>query len=223
MNSIFRHILLAAAILSAAAASASTISCGGAFLSPALAAASGDVKVRALKAMPVEVSGIDLLSKAYGIAECELDSAGCFEKVVRTTGLLPLPDEYGYWLDSADGYRLSYGGMIPDVSALARIADGQVGDFAFFFIFPYSEGERDWANRRQAEFCGSLLQELSDCGLPMEASNTGEYLPMTDDDIAEVEQGVEYYNVATRHQTHPVDILLREDPGQFILAIHVAK
>lgn len=157
---------------------------------------------------PVHVEGADLLTKAYGISECELDSAASMAKVNSIIGFLPQEDEYGLWLDSADGYRVNYSGMCPEVSAMARYDDGRLDEMAFFFIFRYGEGERDWANCCQARFCGNLLQELSDMGLEL-AADGNVVTPV-------------YFDVEGEHDSHPLSVKLREDEGSYVLALHVA-
>ncbi len=207
---IFRSVAVAVAAfagLTVVAQTPAQTTALSALLSPAAAAVANTISADARKRMPVEVNASDLLSKVYGVAECQLDSAACIGKVVDLTGMTPVADEYGHWLDSVDGFRLNYYGLTPEVSSMARFNDGGVGEFAFFFIFPYGEGERAWANRRQAEFCGLLLQELHDLGLDVDAEAAG--LPSA------------YFTLNTRRDGRPVDILLREDTDRFVLALHV--
>ncbi len=72
------------------------------------------------------------------------------------------------WLDSSEGYCLSYYGMIvPQVSAIASIERDSVANFGFFFLFPFTTSNREDMNRRQAEFCGCLLQEMKDIGMTL--------------------------------------------------------
>ncbi|MDE5552536.1 MAG: hypothetical protein K2I91_04970, partial [Muribaculaceae bacterium] len=119
----------------------------------------------------------------------------------------PQADEYGSWLDSADGYRVNFSGMCPEVSAMACYDDGQLEDMAFFFIFRYGEGEQDWANSYQARFCGNLLQELADMGLEL-AADSNVVNPV-------------YFDVEGEHESHPLNVMLREDDGAYVLALHI--
>ncbi|MDE5774687.1 MAG: hypothetical protein K2H86_09580 [Muribaculaceae bacterium] len=156
---------------------------------------------------PLHVTAEDLMTKAYGVSECSLDSTSSIAKVIAVLGMTPQEDEYGQWLDSADGYRVNYGGMCPEVSAMANYDNGTLEDMAFFFIFPYAEGEREWANVNQARFCGCLLQEMSDMGLELGA----------DSDVL----SPLYFDVDTSHENHPVNVKLREYDGAYVLALHV--
>ena len=195
-----------AALLCPAGAAAQT--CAAAFLSPAVAASAPSQLQSAKEHMPIRVSAADFLEKAYALADCQLDSTAIVRAVIELTRMAPVNDEYGNWLDSIDGFRVSYSDMAPEVSAVTRYDDlGKVEDFAFFFIFPYAPGERSWANERQADFSGALLQELRDMGVDAAASSGDP----------------DYFTVAANHDGRPVDILLREDDGQYVLALHVIK
>lgn len=57
--------------------------------------------------------------------------------------------------------------MQPEVSAMARFGNETLIDFCFFFMFSYQEDSKGECTRRQADFCGSLLQEMHDIGIPM--------------------------------------------------------
>ena len=156
-----------AALLCPAGAAAQT--CAAAFLSPAVAASAPSQLQSAKEHMPIRVSAADFLEKAYALADCQLDSTAIVRAVIELTGMAPVNDEYGNWLDSIDGFRVSYSDMAPGVSA--------------------------------------LLQELRDMGVDAAASSGDP----------------DYFTVAANHDGRPVDILLREDDGQYVLALHVIK
>lgn len=191
-------ILSVSSVLSGLSAGISNV-----FLTPAISYTASDIETISRSMMPVEVNVNDLLSKVYGLSDCRLDSVSCIENVVERIGMMPVEDEFGYWLDSADGYRLSYSGMAPEVSSMAKFHKGKIRDFAFFFMFPYADGERDWANVRQARFAGNMLQEINDMGLDIAAD------------------GSDYFTAVTEYDEHPVQLFLREDDGQFILGVHI--
>lgn len=191
-------LLLFSSVLSGLCAGISNV-----FLTPAISYTASDIETFGRSMMPVEVNVNDLLSKVYGVSDCRLDSVSCIENVVERIGMMPIEDEFGYWLDSADGYRLSYSGMAPEVSSMAKFRKGKIRDFAFFFLFPYAEGERDWANVRQARFAGNMLQEINDMGLDIAADDS------------------DYFTAVTEYEDHPVQLFLREDDGQFVLGVHI--
>lgn len=104
-----------------------------------------------------EVDASDMMSKVYGIVP---------DKSCRRADCVALnaQEDEGYlWLDSADGYCLSYEGMTPDVSAAARIDDtDRVDEYCYFFLFPYSSAGKEEVVKQQAQFTGTLLQDMSD-------------------------------------------------------------
>lgn len=123
--------------------------------------------------MPVELTGRDLVTKVYGVlspAEASTEE-DCKRNCKGKFNLTPSEDEYGLWLEDKDGYSVNCYGIKPETSAMAGYEDGQLAKYGFFFLFPYKEGERESANRRQATFCGSLLQELKDMGLTLSAAS----------------------------------------------------
>lgn len=120
--------------------------------------------------MPLQLTARDFVTKVYGVFSPELCQDSIVGKARAILNLTPDADEYGLWLEDANGYSVSYYGMRPDVSALACFDNNSVSDFSFFFLFPYSGSDkRDEANSRQAEFCGALLQELADIGVTLGA------------------------------------------------------
>ncbi|MCM1290855.1 MAG: hypothetical protein NC201_02085 [Prevotella sp.] len=127
---------------------------------------------------PIELSGQDLITKVYGIIEPSnaVTKQDCIQNCISLTNLTPSEDEFGLWLEDTDGYIPSCYGISPKTSALAAYDNNQLENYEYFFIFPYSAGEREATNLRQAQFCGSLLQELKDLGLDMAASQTTDAL-----------------------------------------------
>lgn len=154
-----------------------TIACAGTAASAETAAADTLRTINDTSAhyhMPLTLTARDFVTKVYGVLSPTV-TADCAERETsRLIDLTPSADSTGLWLETADGYSVSYYGMTPDVSALARFGNGLVSDFGFFFIFPYPPGRRDSALASQSEFCGLLLQELNDIGLDLQLN------PMSD-------------------------------------------
>lgn len=117
--------------------------------------------------MPLSLTARDFITKVYGFIDPGSTRPQCIAAASRVAAITPQEDEYGLWLNDSGGYSVSYYGMRPQVEAMARFTDNEskVSEYAFFFLFPYTRGTRHSANERQAEFCGSLLQELHDMGL----------------------------------------------------------
>ena len=102
--------------------------------------------------------------------------------------------------------------MTPDVSARAAYGDDDhITDYGFFFLFPYDGGGRDQANAEQAQFSGTLLQEMLDMGLAMDVD------PLSD----------ALFEVSGDYQQDLVDVRLVEEhntddgSGRFILILTV--
>lgn len=162
--------------------------------------------------IPVEVTGKDFVTKVYGILSPSLSRDEIVEGTQKALNLKPEEDEYGLWLETADGYGINFYGMSPEVSARAGIGpDKEVTDYGFFFLFPYGSGEREQANSRQAAFSGALLQEFLDMGLAMEVDTLSDAL----------------YEVSGDYGTSLVDVRLIEehetddDSGRFIIILTV--
>ncbi|MBD5220795.1 MAG: hypothetical protein HDS70_00275 [Bacteroidales bacterium] len=122
--------------------------------------------------MPVDVNGRDLVSKVFGFIESDsiASEEDCVAKCGELSSLRPSKDEYGLWLEKEDGYQLSCYGDSPEVTAMARFDDENLSGYGFFFIFPYTDTNRQQVNMRQSAFTGALLQELNDFGLVMEGA-----------------------------------------------------
>lgn len=133
-------------------------------LSTALAAGN-DAPATPVAAMPLELTAMDLVSKVYGVLDTGLSQSSTVEEAGRCLNLTPSADSTGLWLESADGYVVSYYGMKPDISAVAHFDEKGATDYCYFFLFPYAEGNREFVNHQQALFSGCLLQEMSDIGL----------------------------------------------------------
>lgn len=133
----------------------------------------------------VAVNAHDLMTKVYGFIQDGCTRSDCIADARKTVNLTPDTEGADLWLDSDDGYRLSYDGMAPDVSAMARMAldNDSVREYCFFFLFPYhGETAKEQATRSQADFSGALLQEMADMEIPLGAdANT--------DDLFDVEGG----------------------------------
>ena len=126
--------------------------------------------VPAFSQMPVNITANDLVTKVYGVLSPESSKAELCEDCATILNLRPSEEDMGLWLDSTDGYQFSYYGLtVPDVSALASIERDSVGNFGFFFLFPYSStSTKEEMNLRQSQFCGSLLREMYDIGVSLD-------------------------------------------------------
>ncbi|MDE5644263.1 MAG: hypothetical protein K2I45_01325 [Muribaculaceae bacterium] len=120
--------------------------------------------------LPVELTAEDLVTKVYGVVDPCVSKDECVRKSRELLRLTPEDDSGALWLETAGGYGVNYYGMIPDVSAMARFGNEKVSDFGYFFLFPYNAGDRQSGIREQADFCSSLLQEMTDIGLSMDLS-----------------------------------------------------
>lgn len=181
-------------------------------------------RMSSMMASPVIVTAADLVTKIYGAID--IPSVGYDKeypvisqkqeilKEGKALHLHPEEDETGMWLDSTAGYRVSFSGMAPDVSAVAQFDNDDLSSFGYFFMFPYSAGQRDAANRSQCEFCGALLQEMFDMG-----SIVG--VPVDDDAIADPlftalgSYDGNHINVSLREQRKP------DASGRFLLVLEV--
>lgn len=115
--------------------------------------------------MPLELTAADLVTKVYGMLDTGLSRNEAIKEAGDRYRLTPSADSMGLWLDSADGYVVSYYGLTPPVSAVANYGSEGVTDFSYFFLFPYAAGERKNADSAQCIFCSCLLQEMNDMGL----------------------------------------------------------
>lgn len=121
-------------------------------------------------ALPVDVTALEMLTKVYGFISPDVSKDECVRRSRQTIRLTPQDENGVLWLETGDGYRLNYYGLVPDVSAMARFGDdgGNVSDFGYFFLFPYAGNNRREGMMKQTDFCGTLLQEMADLGLPMD-------------------------------------------------------
>lgn len=121
-------------------------------------------------ALPLKVTVHDMLGKVYGFISPYVSRSECIDRSRSKIRLSPEDDNGILWLETGNGYRLNYYGLIPEVCAMARW-DGDetaISDFCYFFLFPYSGGSRHAGMRSQTDFCGTLLQEMADIGLQMD-------------------------------------------------------
>lgn len=117
--------------------------------------------------MPLSLTARDFITKVYGFIDPSCSKSQCIEAASKAASIVPQDDEFGLWLNAGNGYAVSYYGMRPDVEAMAQFDNAKLSNYGFFFLFPYDSGNREQANSKQAEFCGSLLQELRDMGLTL--------------------------------------------------------
>ena len=173
---IFRSILVTAAVgLSAMTVSAVSFSdMSNEEISALLADVSATAAAKATVApehtvmeIPVEVTAEDLVTKVYGVIDPSVSKHECSDQAFRILRLRPEEDNAALWLETSGGYGISYYGMQPEVSAMARFGNETLIDVCFFFMFSYQEDSKVECTRRQADFCGSLLQEMHDIGIPM--------------------------------------------------------
>lgn len=161
--------------------------------------------------LPVPVTASDLVTKVYGMFD---PAVGCEELVLRSQSALqltPRQEDSVYWLDSDSGFGLDYYGMRPDVCAMVRYDTDTdnigAADYGYFFLFPYNADSRSDGIREQADFCGSLLQEMADLGLPMDLNTA------TDD----------LFEAVGDWKGSLVDVRLLDDPqekgGRYILIL----
>lgn len=179
INTVITALLLGTALTAQAATSFSTMSVEevSALLAQAkdasdhTAASAKDAAASASEEpvlLPVSLTAEDMVSKVYGVLDTGLDKQGCVSEARRLLRLTPEEDHGALWLETDGGYSVNYYGMVPEVSAIARFGDDKVSDYGFFFLFPYGSGDKHSSIRRQADFCGSLLQEMADIGLLMD-------------------------------------------------------
>lgn len=116
--------------------------------------------------IPVEVTAEDFITKVYGVFSPGRTKDELCADCQKVLDLMPEEDSMGLWLDSSEGYQISYYGQtVPDVSAMATMERDSVAGYGFFFLFPYEVSSKEEMNARQAAFCGSLLQEMQDIGV----------------------------------------------------------
>lgn len=118
----------------------------------------------------ITLSGRDLITKAYGMIPAVNSREATIDLSEIVMNLTPSEEEENLWLDSSDGYSISYNGMTPDVSALVRLQNDSISDYGFFFLFPYSQEEKQCATAEQVDFSKTMLQEFQDLGLDMGAN-----------------------------------------------------
>lgn len=172
-------------------------------------------------ASPIIVTAADLVTKVYGA----LEPAATMEETMACAGsklkMVPEQDGEDLWLDSDKGYVVSYSGMTPEVSAVAQFDDDSLSSFGYFFIFPYTVGSRDEANRHQCSFCSSLLQEMYDMG-----SIVGMPVMENTDSSAGAAEDVSLFDVLASYEGNNINMSLKEQTldntsGRFLLVVEV--
>ncbi|MDE7441257.1 MAG: hypothetical protein K2M69_03720 [Muribaculaceae bacterium] len=118
----------------------------------------------------IRVSGHDLITKAYGMIPAVNSREATIDLSEAVMNLTPSEEEENLWLDTSDGYSISYNGMTPDVSALVRLQNDSISDYGFFFLFPYSKEDKQCATAEQVDFSKTMLQEFQDLGLDLGAN-----------------------------------------------------
>lgn len=127
--------------------------------------------------IPLTVNAHDMIHKIFGIMDAAGSRADSLQRAALALSLYPVLEDSLLWLDSADGYRLSYSGMTPDVAAYARVApDNSIDGYCYFFIFPHDSVPPVKVIPQEAQFAGTLLQELADMGLNPGADANTDFL-----------------------------------------------
>lgn len=207
MNALLRSLILIAiiSILGGFNASAEVTS-------TPLAAALIDGKCLTFRNAPeaFKMTAEDLVTKVYGVVDNDLSQ----EQVIECIDMLhlsPSIDDSRLWLDSTEGYRVTYCGMTPEVSAYATFEENAVSNYSFFFMFPYNSSiNKESANGSQCEFCSTLLHELSALGADMRADDSSDVLFS-----AAGSYGTSNLNVSL------VDDDIADNSGQYILILEV--
>ena len=118
----------------------------------------------------IKVSGHDLVTKAYGTIPAVNSREATIDLSSEVMNMIPTQEENYLWLDSTDGYSISYNGMTPDVSALVRLQNDSISDYGFFFLFPYAGEDKKCVTAEQVDFSKTMLQEFQDMGLDLGAN-----------------------------------------------------
>lgn len=215
-----RLLLLAAAAL-AAALLCSAHAANNALISAASAQAinyGNKETVRILKiSMPLHLTAKDMMSKVYGCLDCNLSRHDLMREAKRHINLTPSCDEYGYWLENNNGYKVQYAGLTPEVSAVAiydKDNKDHLATYCFFFLFPYAKGEREMAIDEQSDFCGCLLQEMHDMGLDIYTAENSDALV---DAVTQYNQNL----VEVRLIEEAISPSSQADEGRFLIVLRV--
>lgn len=162
--------------------------------------------------LPIELNARDFLTKVYGLFPVEMSKSEIVAASEYAISMVPDEDETGLWLEGEDGYAVNYYGMTPEVTAHAAFDDGEsVSDYGYFFMFPYTTGNRETANSSQASFSSTLLQEFFDLGVDMSVDTLSDAL----------------FEVVGDYDNDRVDVRLLEEhetddnSGRFILILTV--
>lgn len=202
-------IMMAAASFIAAASSFSNMSAEELImlLNSSRTATTGAATLSAKKSVSdvpkaIEVDARDMITKVFGVAGNATTRRDCMDATRNAISITPNDEDGNLWLDSDNGYRLSYSGMTPDVSAIARFnATDSIDEFCYFFLFPYNTGNKPDINRAQSDFAGTLLQELNDIT----------------DDIGADSLTPNLFDVNGRYAGNMIDVRLVDDSRRYIL------
>lgn len=177
----------------------------------ALALGSGNMKAEI--STPLQLTAMDMVTKAFGLLDPSMGEKEAVETMSREWNVTPQNDSTGWWMDASDGYSIDYYGMNPEVCAVANMGDSAIVNYTYFFLFPYTEECREEAVRNQSAFCGCLLQEMHDFGLLVG-------VPDSTDAI---------FECVGSYGGHHIDVRLTDDPktgeeggkGCFVVAVAV--
>lgn len=126
---------------------------------------------------PLNVTAKDFLTKVYGVCPTYLSKSEAADMVSAEISISPVEEGNGLWIEGDDGFAVSYFGSTPVATAMAIYDEEErLSDFGYYFEFGYEGGTRDAARCEQSDFCGCLLQELSDIGARMSCEEENDSL-----------------------------------------------
>lgn len=154
----------------------------------------------------------DLLLKAYGLFDTTLNKNEIKKAVKKQLHISAIEDEYGLWLESANGYYITFHGIQPEVSSRVGFdSNNELTEYGYFFIFPYETDRRDDANAEQASFTSMMLQDMLEMDITMGVDELSDAI----------------FEVAAEYQENIINVRLVEehdtenDSGRFILILNI--
>lgn len=159
---------------------------------------------------PVSVTAYDLITKVYGLIDYDISREQAESTLAGEINVSPTSEKKSMWLDSDDGFRISYYGMTPKLAAVAYFNDDVVSSYSYYFLFPYSPGMRDCVNLEQSLFTGSLLHEMKDFGLLVGMPDAGDVMFEAMGSYCD-----RHIHVGLFEETYP------DESGRFILSLEV--
>ena len=142
----------------------------------AFAAEAGRSAGREDSGPPLELKVCDFITKAYGAVDPGLSKETLLQRAEELLNVRPVEDSGVYWVDSDNGYKISYQEITPDISAYAAFEGDCISEYTYFFMFPYVSASRDACNALQCKFSSAMLQEMKDSGVPIGSNPFTDYL-----------------------------------------------